>query len=221
MIKLCIFDMDGTVVNTINSIAYFANNALNKHGYPSIDVERYKKLVGNGADILVHRMLAEVGGDDGDFDAVSKDYNESYDNDFFYLTEPYAGIIEMLSELEKRGIKAAILSNKPNSTAKKVSDKLFGSRLVALCYGAREGKALKPDPQSVLEIIDEFKVKKEECLYIGDTATDMKTAENAGLFSVGVLWGFRDRAELESANAKIIVENPKEIIEFIDSGAVK
>lgn len=212
MIKLCIFDMDGTVVNTINTIAYFANGALEKHGLPAIPTERYKILVGDGAKILVKRMLDEINAADADFDSVFKYYNTTYDNDFMYLTEPYKGVINMLQELKRMGIKTAILSNKPDITAKKVSDMLFGSELIDLCYGAREGKALKPDPESVLEIIDLFGAKKEECLYIGDTATDIRTAKNADLFSVGVLWGFRDEKELREAGADVIISDPEEIV---------
>lgn len=217
MIKLCIFDMDGTVVNTINTIAYFANAALEKQGLPSIPTDRYKILVGDGAKILVKRMLEELNATDADFDSVFKYYNTTYDNDFMYLTEPYDGIINMLQELKQMGIKTAILSNKPDITAKKVSDMLFGSGLIDLCYGAREGKALKPDPESVLEIINLFGVKKEECLYIGDTATDIKTAKNAGLFSVGVLWGFRDEKELREAGSDVIISDPKKIVDMVAS----
>ena len=214
MIKLCIFDMDGTVVNTINSIAYFANKALEKYGLPSIPTEKYKRLVGNGAEILVRRMLDTVGGSEQDYESVLNEYNTTYDNDFFYLTEAYKGIPEMLDELKKMGVKTAILSNKPDSTAKKVADKLFGAERVDLCFGAREGKPLKPDPQSVYEIMDIFGTEKEDCLYVGDTATDMQTAKNAGLYSVGVLWGFRDEQELKGANADIIISEPRKIVEL-------
>ena len=214
MIKLCIFDMDGTVVNTINTISYFANNALKKYNLPTIETDRYKILVGNGAKVLVERMMREVNAPDEKFESVYKYYNETYDNDFMYLTEPYEGIIEMLASLRKNGIRTAILSNKPDVTAKKVSDKLFGNNLIDLCYGARDGKALKPDPESVFEIIDLFGVKKDECLYIGDTATDITTAKNAGLYSIGVLWGFRDENELAGAGADIIVKSPEEIVKI-------
>lgn len=217
MIKLCIFDMDGTVVNTINTIAYFANGAMQKYGLPSIPTDKYKILVGNGAKILVERMLKEVGAADENFADVFEYYNTTYDNDFMYLTEPYDGIINMLNELKTAGIKTAILSNKPDVTAKKVSDSLFGNELIDLCYGAREGKALKPDPESVIEIINLFGVKKEECLYIGDTATDIKTAKNAGLFSVGVLWGFRDEKELREAGSDVIISDPQKIVDMVAS----
>ncbi|MBE6789210.1 MAG: HAD family hydrolase [Ruminococcaceae bacterium] len=214
MLKLCIFDMDGTVVDTISSISYFANRALNLYGLPSIDKERYKILVGNGARVLVERMIAEVNGNAEQLEKVYKEYNTTYDNDFLYLTEAYEGVIEMLSALKEMGVKTAILSNKPDVTAGKVSKALFKEGLIDVCYGARDGIALKPDPAGVYDILEEMGAKKEECLYIGDTATDIKTAKNASLTSIGVLWGFRSRAELEGAGADFIIEHPSEIVKI-------
>ena len=215
MIKACIFDMDGTVSNTINSIAYFANNALKKAGLKEIETDVYKKLVGNGAKVLVERMLKTVGAPESYYDEVAYEYNTKYDNDFLYLTEPYEGIIDMLKELKKMGLSVAILSNKPHTTALKVSDALFSSELVDICYGGREGIALKPDPAGVFEILNELNIEKEECLYIGDTATDMKTGKGAGLYTIGVLWGFRDREELESGGADKIIAHPYELLDII------
>ena len=217
MLKLCIFDMDGTCVDTINSIAYFANNALNKFSLPSIPVERYKVLVGNGAKVLVERMIREVGGTQEDFEKVLPEYNDTYDNDFMYLTVAYDGICDMLSELQNLGVKCAILSNKPDSTAKKVSDALFANGLIDVCYGGRDGIPLKPDPAAVFSILEEFGVDTSEWLYIGDTATDIQTAKNAGLTSIGVLWGFRDRNELEGAGADYIISHPSEIVDIAKS----
>ncbi len=214
MIKLCIFDMDGTLVNTINSIAHFANTALDKFGLEPISTEEYKILVGNGSDVLVKRMLAKYGKTTEEFPSLHPYYVNIYDNDFMYLTEPYEGIIDMLKSLKAQGIKTAVLSNKDDSTAKKVSDELFGDELIDLCLGAREGIPLKPEPDAVLEIMEHFGVSKEECLYIGDTATDIKTAKNAELYSIGVLWGFRDEAELRGAEADVIIADPMKIAEI-------
>ncbi len=217
MIKACIFDMDGTVANTINSIAYFANNALNSEGLPSIDIDKYKHLVGNGARTLVERMLKTVGADAKLFDKVFAKYSTDYENDFLYLTEPYEGILDMLKRLKEKGITTAILSNKPHSTAIKVNDALFSSTLIDLCYGARDGINLKPDPAGIFEILKELGLKKEECLYIGDTATDMKTGKSAGLYTVGVLWGFRERDELEKNGSDAIISHPSELIDIINN----
>lgn len=206
--------MDGTTVNTIDSISYFANKALGKYSLPPIPTERYKKLVGDGARVLVSRMIAEVGGSDTDIERVLPEYNSSYDADFLYLTKPYDGIVDMLNELKARGVICTILSNKPDDTAKKVSDALFGS-LISICYGGRAGKPLKPDPEGVFEIMDELGVSADEVLYIGDTATDMCTGKSAGLYTIGVKWGFRDTNELLGAGADAIISEPSELLGFI------
>ena len=119
--KAYIFDMDGTLVDSLESIAYFANKALEKFCLKTIPVERYKHLAGNGAATLVKRMIKENNGDESLFEKVSYEYNTTYDNDFLYLTKPYDGVLEMLSKLKSQGCKTAIISNKPHSTAKKIS----------------------------------------------------------------------------------------------------
>ena len=214
MTKLCIFDMDGTLVNTIDTIAYFGNTALKKFGLETIPTDDYKLLVGNGSDVLIERMLKKIGADENLKKDVHSYYVGIYDNDFMYLTAAYDGVIDLLKKLKEQGIKTAILSNKDDSTAKKVAEELFEEGLVDLCLGARKGVPLKPEPDAVFEIIEKFGARKDECLYIGDTATDIKTAKNAGLYSVGVLWGFRDRAELEGAEADVIVSEAGEIAEI-------
>ncbi|MBQ2932587.1 MAG: HAD family hydrolase [Clostridia bacterium] len=215
MIKLCIFDMDGTLVNTIDTIAHFGNTALKKFGLDAIPTDDYKLMVGNGSDVLIQRMLKKLGADEGLQKSVHPYYVDIYDKDFMYLTAPYDGITDMLGKVKENGVNTAILSNKDDSTAKKVSDELFEKGLVDLCLGARPGVALKPDPQAVFEIIEKFGASKDECLYIGDTATDIKTAKNAGLYSVGVLWGFRDEEELRTAGADVIISDPAEIVEIV------
>ncbi len=217
MIKLCIFDMDGTLVNTIDTIAYFGNTALAEFGLASIPTDAYKLLVGNGSDVLVQRMLDTLGKNPEDYKDLHSYYVDIYDKDFMYLTAPYAGINDMLKSLKAQGVKTAVLSNKDDSTAKKVSDRLFEGGLIDLCLGARAGIPLKPEPDAVFEIMEHFGVGKEECLYIGDTATDIKTAKNAGLYSIGVLWGFRDEAELRGAGADVIISEPVRIAEIAKS----
>ncbi len=209
-----IFDLDGTLVNSLNSISYFANKALNKYGLKSIPTERYKKLVGDGAATLVKRMIAEVGGDEALFEKIHSEYNSSYDNDFLYLAEAYDGITDLLKELKKRGCNTAIASNKPHSTTKKISDELFGG-LIDICYGKREGYPVKPDPTSVNEIIEIFGVDKKDCVYCGDTLVDMMTGKNADIYTVGVLWGFRDIEEIKSGNPNLIVSKPSEILQTL------
>lgn len=215
MKKAVIFDLDGTLLNTLDSIAYFANKTLEKYGYGTIETEKYKKLTGNGARVLMERMLKEVHAEGYDFEKMLHDYNKSYDDDFMYLTRPYDGILDMLGELRKKGIKTAVISNKPDSTTVQVVREMMGELTPDIVRGGREGVPLKPDPTAVLEIIEQLGVEKDDCLYVGDTATDMETGKNAGLFTVGVLWGFRDREEIEKAGAKAIVSKPAEILKLI------
>lgn len=215
MIKAVIFDFDGTLSNTIFSIQYFANKTLEKYGLKTADTEQFKKFVGDGARILVKRLMKNAGADpDGElFEKVLKEYNESYDSDPLYLVRPYDGICEMLNALGNMGIKTAIISNKPNSTARKIAASIFGGFKFDAVYGQREGIPVKPDPTSVNMIMDELGVTPDECLYVGDTSTDMQTGKNAGIFKIGVLWGFRDRDDLKDAD--IITDNPNEIVETV------
>ncbi len=216
MIKACIFDLDGTLLNTLDTIAYFGNMALKHFDIEEIPTEEYKTLVGDGSRVLIERMLGFRGVGLERIHEIHEWYKEKYDNDFLYLTTVYDGIIPMLETLKDMGIKTAILSNKDDSTTKKVAEVMLQGELIEICMGARKGKALKPDPKSLFEIVEELGVCRRECLYIGDTATDIETAKNAGICSVGVLWGFRDENELKSAGADIIVSHPLEIIDFIN-----
>lgn len=211
--KAYLFDMDGTLVNSINSISYFANNALGKFGLPPIPTERYKMLVGNGAATLVERMLAEVGADNSLFSQVLCEYNSTYDNDFMYRTEPYDGILDMLKRLKESGFKTAVVSNKPHSTAQKISDTLFGD-LIDVCVGQKEGIPVKPDAAMPNEAIKLLGVNANDCIYAGDTLTDMLTGKNAGLYTVGVLWGFRDIEEIKKGNPDAIISSPSEIFDI-------
>jgi len=176
MIKACIFDMDGTTVDSVNSIAYFLNKTLAEFGYCEIPVERYNYLAGNGARTLVERALKEVDGNLAQTDTILKKYSAAYDAEPCCKACVYDGILDMLNELKNRGIKLAIVSNKPDSTVQKINSQLFGE-LMNECVGAKQGVALKPDPQSLFDTINKLEVEKSEVLYIGDTDVDMITAK--------------------------------------------
>ncbi len=215
MIKACVFDMDGTVSDTIESIRFFGNNALKKYGLKGHTADDYKIMVGNGAAILVRRMVEKNGCTDEEvYQKVLKEYNETYDNDFLYLTKPYDGIIELLDALRERGILTAVLSNKPHSTTLKVADALFGDRFDVV-FGQREGKPIKPDPTVLKEILADWGIDPQECMYLGDTGTDMKTGKGGGAFTVGVLWGFRSEQELRENGADVIISMPQQALELL------
>ena len=190
-IKACIFDLDGTLTNTINAIAHFGNIALAAFGLPEIPVEDYKIYVGDGRDKLIHRMLRVYG------------------------TDAYDGIRELLEELKENGIKIAVCSNKPDNVVHFVTDNIFGENYFDAVHGVIDGMPTKPNPFTALEIAKKLGVKPSECLFLGDTNVDIFTAKNAGMTSVGVLWGFRTRNELVQAGADYIAENPHVILQLI------
>lgn len=211
--KTVIFDLDGTLLNTIDTIAYYCNSALAKYGFNKVSVDRYKKIVGNGAKLLVERALDETGGwNTADFEAVFKEYNALYDADTLYLTEPYKGILGMLGGLKSEGYQTAVLSNKPDFATNDVVAAIFGEDMFDLVRGAVEGVPLKPAPDAVYDIMSILGATKDKTIFVGDTKVDIETGKNAGLFSIGVLWGFRDEAELSKAGADVIIDNPADII---------
>ena len=216
MYHTIIFDLDGTLADTLHSIAYFANAALAHFGYPIIEEEAYKLLVGNGADNLVRRML-ERAGDTSDeaFFNVSRMYNKTYDENALYLTEPYPGICELLDNLKQDGCRLGVLSNKPHNTTAKIVESLFGKKFFDICCGKQEGMPKKPDPTALFDILRKLDAVPEESVFAGDSSVDMQTGRNGGLFPIGVLWGFRGREELEQNGAGLIVSHPSEIYTFL------
>ena len=217
MYKACIFDMDGTVADTLKSIAYFANKALKKYGFDEIETEVYKVLVGDGYRILADRMLNYVAKDNftnEQYEAVAEEYKVTYDDDFLYLTESYDGIIDLLKALKEKGVKVGILTNKPQMTAVQVSDVLFGD-LVDVIVGQTDGAPIKPDIRTIENIMEKLGVTADEIIYLGDTATDMKTGRSVDAFTLGVSWGFRTVDELLQNGADAIVNHPMEVMEYI------
>lgn len=216
MYKCAIFDLDGTLCDTLDTISYFANKSLTVNGFEAYGKEKYKYMVGDGAKKLVTRMLENQNAYTKDnFEKVYNDYNNLYDNDFLYLTKPYNGIAELLSFMKKVGMKIGAVSNKPHFAAVSVLENIFEKGLLDDYVGKRENIPLKPDPYSVKEMLEKWKINPKECIYIGDTGVDMQTGKNAGTFTVGVLWGFREEKELKENGADLTVKKPKEIESFL------
>lgn len=219
MTKLCIFDLDGTVLDTVETIAYYGNYALEKNGIAPIPVEQYKTLVGNGAKNLIQKMLQVRGClTEERFQAVFSVYDAAYNANTSYKTKMYDGIFETLEAIKAAGIQIAILSNKPHFATCGVVKALFGDDYFDLVLGQREGYPLKPNPTVVQQIMSDFGVSPEECLYMGDTGTDMKTGKNAGIFTIGVLWGFRGIDELLASGADATVDTPQALLNYIQKG---
>lgn len=217
MIKMCIFDLDGTLLNTLPTISGLGNMALREFGYETIDDEEVKYMIGYGSEKLIKAMLERAGADvDAEFDKVYKFFMKNYNKGVTEGTKPYDGIPELLSELKTAGIKLCIFSNKPDTAARE-SVKLFFGDMIDITHGARDDVALKPSAEGLELIFDETGIGADECLYIGDTSVDMKTGKNGNCRTVGVLWGFRDRRELEENGADVIVETPDGIFDYIKS----
>ncbi len=216
MYKACIFDLDGTLVNTLHSIAHYGNLALSYYGLQEIPTEDYKDFCGYHTDEFYRRMLKHINIENQSIiNRVKKLNNELYDKDVLYKIEAYQGISSLINTLRNRGIKLAVLSNKPHATTQNIVYSLFGKDTFEQCYGQREGFPGKPDSAPLLKLIDELNLNKDDCVYVGDTSIDIETGKNAGVLTVGVSWGFRDKAHLESHGADMIVSTPEEILHQI------
>lgn len=213
MIKCCIFDLDGTILDTISTITYFVNETLSNHGIDGITVEECKYFAGDGARNLIKRSLLSKGIDDDErTERIFKEYKTIYDENPLHLTTVFDGIREVLYELSSKGIRLAVLSNKPDTAVKNIINHFFAG-MFDEAVGAMEDVPLKPDPVSAINLLKRLGIKESETAWIGDTSTDIKTAKNLGArLSIGVLWGFRKREELSAAGADVIVSTPDEIL---------
>ena len=215
MKKMYIFDLDGTLINSLPAIAHFANTALASIGLASIDNDTFRYYVGDGMDTLLHRCLGHYNADnDENFTKIKAVYKAGYDNDVLYETYPYDGIKELLDALKQRGAKICVLSNKPDITAVKAVNILFGENYFDMVIGQKEDMKKKPAPDGVYFICEKTGISPRDTAFIGDTNVDIRTGKAAGTDTVGVLWGFRDRKELTDAGADKIVSYPPEILDL-------
>lgn len=208
--------MDGTLLNTLHSIAWIGNTALQKFGLPPIEPEAYKLLVGNGADTLMRRMLRTVGAkfSDGQLAELRAEYDRLYESNPLKLVTPYPGVPELLRELKGRGFRLGVLSNKPDNMTRVLADAFYAGLFDAI-QGQLPGVPKKPDPSAALGIAKGFSILPREILYIGDSGVDMLTGKNAGMDPCGVLWGFRGRKELEENGAAFTVSSASQLLEAV------
>ena len=214
--KAAIFDLDGTLLDTLETLSYYGNRALETFGlrpYPKAD---YRYMVGDGAKMLIHRMLERQNADKSElFEKAYRHYIDTYNKDKLFKTEIYEGIPALLKGLREQDVRLAVLSNKPHEATVPILKHFFGETAFDEMRGAMEGIPLKPDPTAALDVANILGVMPEECIYVGDTAVDMETGKRAGFFTVGVLWGFRDAEELREGGADRIVSTPEEILEIL------
>ena len=209
--KLVIFDLDGTLLNTIGDLAVACNAMLALRALPQHTYEEYCHFVGNGILRLVERALPEPLRTPENVALARADFVKYYTEHIDVHTKPYAGIPELIDDLHRRGILLAVASNKFQTGTEKLIRLFFPAAPFAVVFGQREGVPLKPDPAVVGEILARTGVTREETLYVGDSGVDMETAAAAGVRSVGVTWGFRSREELVQAGARHLVDHPAQI----------
>lgn len=214
MIKAVLFDLDGTLVNSLEDLADSANYVLKKSGFSTHETEKYKYFVGDGIPKLIERVLPE--------DKRTKDlthkmleaFMNRYRQHYMDKTRPYDGAVELIDVLKNNGYKLAVITNKSHEMATMLTEKLFGDSFNAI-FGKLDGFPAKPDPMLTLKVISDFGLNPENCVFVGDSGIDIVTAKNAGCISIGCVWGFRGKRELRESCADFIVNHPLEILDVL------
>lgn len=215
-IKTVIFDLDGTLLDSLKGIGDAMNRLLENRGFPVHPLEDYRYLVGDGMRELVLRALPpQVKLEKAGLLEVEKEYREIYDQLWPLETIPYDGIPETLDRLSRDNIKLAVLSNKTDYCTRQMVEELLGDWDFPVVFGKREGVPKKPDPAAALEIAGKLDTPPGQVVFVGDTSVDMQTAVNAGMYPIGVLWGFREAKELKESGAKVLIRQPLELPELI------
>ncbi len=215
--RAVLFDLDGTLLNTIKDIADSANNVLTSSGFPQHKMEDYKYFVGNGMVTLTLRALPDTHRDKKTVDKIATRIEEEYSKRWPNNTIPYPGVPELLDALTAASIKIAILSNKPQGPAEQMVSFLLPKWHFEVIMGAKPSIPLKPDPTAALQIVKQMNFNSSEFLYLGDSATDMKTAVASNMYPVGALWGFRTADELLAAGAKALIQQPAQLIQLLSA----
>ena len=214
-IKAIIFDLDGTLVDSIHDIARCGNEALTSLGFPTHSVDTYKALVGDGLAGLARKALPTDKREEATITKLIDIYRTLYAAKWSATTRPYPGITKLLADISARGIKLAVLSNKSDDFTKMCVEQLLPARVFAEVRGESIGTPKKPDPQGALEVAATMEVGPGRCLFVGDSEIDLETARRAGMEFVAVDWGYRSRAELEEAGARRFISAPGELLQYV------
>lgn len=212
--RAVLFDLDGTLADTLADIAAAANHALESVGRPTLPVEQYRYLAGQGVDYLIIHALGRLHVNKGP--RCRQAYLDYYAQHKFEHTELFDGIADLLDELTTRRVRLGILSNKPDAATQDMVNHLFGKWRFDVVRGAMDGTPLKPDPSAAISISTDLRIAAPQWLYVGDTAADMRAGTGAGMFTVGVTWGFRDESELREHGADAIIHQPGELLRYFE-----
>jgi phosphoglycolate phosphatase len=212
-LRAALFDLDGTLLDSLHDIGAAMNHALARHGLPVHPLSDYRRFVGEGVRALTTRTIPV--GQEALHEAVLDAYRARYAQCMLEHTRPFPGIPELLSRLAGEGVKLAVLSNKPDAATRRLVEALLPQVRFGAVYGERAGVPRKPDPTAALGMAAELGVEPEDCAFIGDTAVDMDTARASGMYGVGVTWGFRDVEELQSHGARVIAHTAEELLQAL------
>lgn len=208
-IKAVLFDLDGTLANSLSDLAASTNHCLEKYGFPLQPEENFKLFAGDGIAKMLSRAMPKDHSEEA-LELVKKDFMEYYSVHYADNTLPYPGLYDLIKELKASGMKLAVVTNKAQEAAEKLVTKLYGDSFDFI-MGLRPDIPAKPDPTAVYLTMEALGVTKQECAFVGDTAMDIAAGVNSGAYPIGVLWGFRQREELENAGAKAFAENAEEL----------
>ena len=209
-----IFDLDGTLVDSLSDIAEAANSALAALGFPAHPKEKYRRFVGDGLTTLAERIVP-AGSDKSQISETVRQFKIIYQTNWARNSGPYPGIMTMLNTLAAHPVNLAVLSNKPDDFTQLFVARFFPGSMFGQVIGNRENLPKKPDPTGAFTIADYFQVESASCLLVGDSSVDIMTGKSAGMTTMGVTWGFRERQELEESGADIIIDQPSEILSYV------
>lgn len=213
--KLIIFDLDGTLLSTLEDLTDSTNFALKSFGYPTKTIEQVRSYVGNGVALLIERAIPN-GKDNENFEKCLKIFKENYSKNMYNKTSSYPNILEMLKDLRNNGCKIAVVSNKFDMAVKELCEKYFPNLIdIAIGENEAEGIKKKPAPDTVFQAMKAFEMKNDNCIYVGDSEVDIMTARNSGMPCISVTWGFKTREFLINNGGRILVDKPSEIVEYV------
>lgn len=211
--KAVIFDLDGTLLNTLEDLTDGVNHVMRQFNYPEHTIEEIRSFVGNGIKLLIERSLP-YGKDNPEFDKVFSEFKSYYTSHCQIKTRPYDGIMELISSLKEQGYKLAIVSNKNQSAVTELNN-IYFSDYISTAIGEKEGVRKKPAPDTVIKALSELGISSDDAVYVGDSDVDRETAKNSDMDCISVTWGFRDRKLLESLKPYAIIDKPAELFNYV------